>query len=358
MKKHISIAMIILLSVSVVVRGQVPGSAPRPVNCTDSPETPIAGKLYTYEVSADPAGGSFLFWATKNTNFISTDEDGITTNNLDTKLNSPTTAPNGSDLLATSANYAVSNNATSVSITWSDAVLNGTTATSPTFVAAHYTALNDNCADNFKAWQINPIYAFTVDIRNMHNESFTPLTYDEPTDQCLDLVRGASFNGTSMEYDYGTQYLYFEVVAANFTDSWTPSFALTGLHAAQTSTIQWTAQNPVTDPWTAATVWNPASTTVVTTETNTNNGISIYVRVTIQNNNYEGTDNRIITLAVDGQNSVGDWDIVNNSTTDPGPLCAPATNADQNDIAQQTLKLRPTETPDSPAAFLTGNNQN
>jgi hypothetical protein len=151
--------------------------------------------------------------------------------------------------------------------------------------------------------------------------------------------------------------LYFEVIAANFTNSWTPTFTLTGLHGVQTSVIEWTYEPPTT-PWSPATVWNPAATVVTTNETNTSMGVSIYARVTITNHNYEGILDRPVTLAVDGVNSVGQWDIENNNLTNPGPLCLAGALNDQLDVAAQTLKLRPTVTPVTPTPFVPGDNQN
>ena len=75
------------------------------------------------------------------------------------------------------------------------------------------------CSDNFKVYEIDPINGFTVDVLNLNPTTFlpdaTPYTY-EP-EQCSDDVRGASYSAGAMVYDYGTNYLYYEFVAANFT---------------------------------------------------------------------------------------------------------------------------------------------
>jgi hypothetical protein len=261
--------------------------------------------------------------------------------------------------LATSANYATANPQDNVTITWSDAVLAGTTAAAPTFVAAHYAALPTNCSDNFKAWSITPIKAFTVDVLNIENATSAPLAYDAEDDQCNDIVRGAVYNAgtSSMEYDYGTQVLYYEVVAANFTNEYDLTLTMTGLHAVQTPVIEYTYDPPA---WTPATVWTDITSdnTIETTETNTNTGVSVYVRVTITNDNYEGVADRPVTLTVDAVNSVGEWDIENNTTSNPGPLCNPGTLNDGMDIAVQVLKARPTLTPVVPTPFVPGNEQN
>jgi hypothetical protein len=87
--------------------------------------------------------------------------------------------------------------------------------------------------------------------------------------------------------------------------------------------------------------------------------------LTVTNHNFENnaTDNPTgltFSLAVDGQNSVGTWDI-NNGT---GTTCIETTAADQLDVAQQTLLPRPSLVPGttSPTApntrLIPGNEQN
>jgi len=323
----------------------VPNSPPRPINCNDNALSPIAGKSYDYTAQGTPAGGNFQFWATKNQSFITT-TGGVTVNNSAGRLTTPV------DLLATSANYGVPDPAATVSITWSDAILSGTgpAPLTPTFVAVQYSGTA--CADNFKVWELTPIKAFTVDIKNIENVAGTLLAYDADEDQCMDVVRGAVYNAGTINYNFGTQVLYFEVVAAHFTNSWTPTFAISGLGAGQTSVIEYT----ITPPPYAAATWVPEGTQVTTSATQaTDLGVSIYVRVTITNATYEGIAATPITLAVDGQNSVGEWDIVNNDPAQPGvALCGPTTGADLMDAAVQTLNPRPELDEVTPIPFVPG----
>jgi hypothetical protein len=328
----------------------VHNSIPRPISCLDDAGHPIAGKPYTYEALGTPTGGSFLFWATKDPNFIAT-AAGVTTNNLATRLTVP------ANLLATSANYATQNAADTVSITWSDATLNGTVpGVTPTFVAVHYTAPAAGCADNFNAWEIQPIKAFIVDIKNIDDATRNILAYNAPDSQCVDIVRGAQYVGGTVNFNFGADTLYFEVVAANFSGSWTPTFAVNGLGAVETAAVTWTYDLPAT--WNGSTTWNPAATVVLTTEPNISLGVSIYARVIVTHNNFEGIAPSSITLVVDGQNTIGDWDIANNLVDgSPSGTCVPALAADQLDVATQVLKARPTLTPVNPTPFLPTNKQ-
>ena len=248
---------------------------------------------------------------------------------------------------------------TTMQITWSDAIIantsyQGSPATgTPTFVAAY---VEDDCTNNIKVFQIAHINAFTVDIINYNGT--TPLTWDQKDNQCIDKVTSATYNATSyeMDYEYGVNIFIYEVIAANFTSSYTPHFTLSGLNANQTYDLQWTYDAP--SSWGAGTVWNDVTInasgdlattsggTVSTSSTDTSNGVSIYVRLTVTNNNFENNvvDNPTgiaITLAVDGQNSANVWDIDNWDETNSTAICAQTSAADQEDKAIQDLLPRP-----------------
>jgi len=364
MKKQI-LLLIVALLVSVTYafgQGAVKNSDPRPSNCQPDALHPVAGVPFTYAAVVTPGTGTYEWWATKNPNFITA--PGVT--NIATRLTTPT------DLITTSANYGVGTvgaAGSSVTITWSDAVLSTTkyqavpgATPSPTFVAVHYVGgTASDCADNLKVYELDPIVAFTVDIKNIEDEAKTILAYDTKDDQCPAGVASATYTGGAMVYDYGVDYLYYEVIAANFTNYWVPQFAVTGNHAVQTVAVEYTYANPstwaTTPPTWTAVVNNTTHFLVDPSVTSTQLGVSVYIRVTLTNHNYEGLALRTVTLAADGQNSVGQWDIVNT-------VCTPVLGPDQNDTALQDLKPRPTvpSTTTSPIApntkLVTGNEAN
>lgn len=352
----------------------LPGSSPRGIACVDDQLHPIAGKKYTYEVATDPASGNQIWWwATKDADFITLDTDG-TTRILNTST--ALTATSG-ELLAAGTNYNVATaDATSVDITWTDALLADTqyqgtvgSSPSPTFVAAYVSGA---CSDNLKVFEINPIEAFTVDIINYENSALTALGWDIEDDQCIDEVSSATYNSTSheMEYEYGWNTFVYEVIAANFTDYYVPTFEITGLGDSQTALIEWTYTAPAN--WDGSEVFysytGDPTLPVETSETSTNGGVSIYVKVTITNNQFENnaTDQSTgidITLAVDGQNSVGTWDVDNWDETTLAVSCTPTTGPDQEDKAVQTLLPRPavtegTTSATAPTGLLPGNETN
>lgn len=354
MKKQILILILAIFAIgfSSSVFGQaVNYSAPRPlVGCDDNILNPIAGKLYNYGATGTPAGGDFTFWATQDPNFISTDVNGATTyNNVAPTL--LTVAPN--QLMAAGTNYNTPDPATSVEITWSSGLLAGVTAANPLFVAVHYDAsgVTDGCADNFKVYNVIPRNGFTVDILNLNPATFLPDgtdPYGYEADQCTDIVRGATWNAVGdMTYDYGTNYLYYEVVASNFTEHWVPTFAWTaGPDALQAATFDYTYSTP--DTWgVTPPTWTPlvsGTTPIETAQTSTSDGVSVFIRVTIANQSFENLAGQSLTLAMDGQNAEGQWDVVNATCADPDA-------ADQNDTATQLIGERPTVAPIAPATF-------
>ena len=345
MKKQFFI-LVLAIFASVTAFGQMThNSAPQPLTgCTTDALHPLAGVPYNYSVTVNPAGGNFQWWATKDYNFITT-TTGVTTNNSSTKL------AVGTDLLNASTNYGTTGTVNNVDITWSSAALAGTTLAAPTFIVVQYDAVSPACANNLKVYQITPVNGFTVDIKNM-DQAKAPLAYATPYSLCVSNIVNAHYDtGTkAIVTDYGTNVLYFEVVAANFTGSYTPFFQVSGLAAGQTVTsldlytdaAMATAAIPTT---LTAGAYSPASpVTVGTGVTDTSTGVSLYVKLTIANGTHETLTDDAITLAVNGTNASNEKDVVNTAC---------GTQTDYEDTAIQTLTKRPTVTAVAPAVFVT-----
>ncbi len=348
MKKQIFILVLTLLGISFSsVYGQkaVKGSAPNATaGCTDDALHPMAGKSYNYSAIVNPTGGNFIWWATKDQNFITT-TGGVATNNSSTKLTV------GAGLSAAGSTYGVSGVTPSVDITWSSTTLantayKGTGTKTPTFVVVQYDAPSAGCSNNLKVYELDPKNGFIVDILNLNNTTKSPAAYGVNESQCIDKVSKATYNAGAMVYEYGTNIFYYEVVAANFSESWKPTLVLSGLDAVQTSLIEWTYDKTLATGWQTYTA---GSTTVETDATDTSTGVSIYVRVTVTNNNFEGKADETIVLALDGQNKDGEWDIKNSD-------CLNTSAADQDDKATQVLKARPEITGGTTSTIVTNVN--
>lgn len=306
---------------------------PQPLtNCTPSPLNPMAGQPFTYTVTNPNAvanNATYTWWATKNPNFINTTSFLSDTVSM-LYANPPKDVTN--ELLETGANYGVLLGAgPSMSITWSPYILaatdyqgtpniNGTPAApSPTFVVVQ---ADGTCNNNLQVFEIDPLASFTLDIANINPADTTQtLAYGTDAEQCVDIVRSATYTGGEVVMDYGTDTLLFEVIAANYVTNWTPTFeAMTGsLSANQAATIIWSytklgALNGTgaIEPSQAIAVGTPVvGTTALTPATgvNTSTGTAIYVRIIIENNQFESIVAQPFVLAVDGVDANGQADI-------------------------------------------------
>jgi hypothetical protein len=344
MKKQIFVLMLALFaSITMVYSQAVHGSDPIPLdlnNCSIGPLNPIAGVPFDYSANIIPANGSAYWYATTATTFM---QAGARVPGIEETI--------GGGVVAAATNYMDNTpgdaSPTTTTITWTTDGLAAVDAANPLFVAIEYTAAATDCSNNMKVYRINPINAFTVDIMNWDPANTTPSGYGNLEEQCYDLIESAVFNIGSgmMDYDFGTNIMFFEVVAANFTESFTPSFQISGLQNNQTAVLEYGVVNGTYTVNLGAIVNGVTlpGQVVTTNETNTSQGVSIYVRVTIANNDYEGLTTDGITLAVDAINSASEPDVDNDN-------CANITAF--SDAATQNLQARPTVTPNGTGTFV------
>ena len=342
--KQLILLILVTGMVATSAFGQaVTGTAPRPVSCTDDPLHPIAGKPYDYSSILNPAGGSTYWYATKSTTFVTA---GART--AVEILADGTSIMNGATNYRTNAAGATS--PTKASLTWTSAGIKGVdAAANPLFMVLEYKGAT--CSNNMKVYQILPKNAFTVDITNVKNNAgvYSPLAYGTTDTQCYADIASAKFVAPNMVYDYGVNKLYYEVVAASFTGTFTPSFRLTGLKTGQTALVEWTIDKNFAVGFAALGAAQNATTgttlnftgTAVTPDpsvTDMSKGVSVYLRVTVTNGLYEGLSDDTVTMAVEAVNSASDADI------DNATCAAPASTFE--DTAVQTLNKRPTVTND------------
>jgi hypothetical protein len=332
------------------------GTLPDPlVNCVGDAQHPKAGVSYTYYFDAGTTATDFRWWATKDPNFVSADPT-VTNQATDSLLVST------GELTSVSASYWGETTTNGVDIIWSADVLGrtsyqtlvgspGTTAApTSTFVVGWGT---DGCTDNLKVWEIDPSPSFTVDIAVIDDATMLPLTYgDVSSTQCVDEVRAAIYNTTNfnVDYNFGWDTLYYEVVAANFVTSWLPTFYLTGLDggAIQTAEINWAssmanAQAGTFIETTSIDITGGTATGTVpltTTLLDNSGGVSLIVQVIIANNNYETLAASTIGLSVAGEDANG-FDIDDDATC---TIPTTAVDAADDDTTTRTITERPTLT--------------
>ena len=318
-----------------------------PSTCLDDPLHPLAGIPYDYGVGVSPTGGTYQWIVTDQPSFMT---GGALTSDV---------------LTVTTDELLGFSNATSETstITWTSKILQGRVENPATlFVGVKYDVTVPCSTNNFKVYPIVPFKAFTVDLLSLDPVSVTAtVTYGGTTTQCYDAVQSATYNPTAnvVDYNFGTNILYYEMVAANFVDNYMPSFQLSGLSGTQSATVEWdyttafgaTTVNLGTKDGTG-TLTFAGTTSATTTEPSTGQGVSIFVRVTISNNSWEGIADNTITLAANGVNTDGENDIPNDAT-DTYNTCAGTATYD--DIATQVLSARPDVTTAFPAPGLIPN---
>lgn len=335
MKKQILILFVSLFFGFMGAYGQmVQNSAPRPLSCTTGPLNPVAGVPYDYSALVDPAGGNAYWFATyNNTTFMS--GSALTANQ----------ELIGGDFVSAATNYrdaaTVAPATTTTNITWNSLGLATVTDTEPLFVVLHYTAPTTACADNLKVFRIDPVNAFLVNVLNLGS------TYGTEVSSCFSDMASASYDlaNSCVTYNYGENTLAYEVVAANFTGGYTPSFRVDGIQAGQSVEIFYDYDNDITGAISAGTLTADGVITlaapVSTTATNTSLGVSLYVWLVIDNGTYEGINDTPITFAAAGENLAGEPNVRWNDCTIEVDITADLADANAPDYGVHTLNARP-----------------
>lgn len=310
---------------------------------------PIPGTPYMYEITVpNIAGGSgeYTWYVTQDQNFVAA---GV--------LNNATAdAIPGNFIAGIGAGGGTYNNnagggTNDIEITWNSFAHD---PANPVFVVIQVrgTDAADCPVNNLKVYVIEPVNAFTLDIAAVTDAAAgSDVTYGATAVSCFPDVVSATWNSATnrVDYDFGTSYIYFMVTAANFTDSWRPSFQVSGLDGTiQTAALDWalsgtpTAWNNLPFTGTApdynGIYTDPAGQVDVQDASGTVGaaGECILVRLTVTHNYYEGIADQPITLAVDGETQLAlattMKDVHHTDCSDDGFT---------NDVATHTLESRP-----------------
>lgn len=215
-----------------------------------------------------------------------------------------------------------------------------------------YTLDETGCTDNVQAWRIIPQYNFTLDVAGI---------LDDGTDgasECVSPVQTATYNGTELEMDYGQNYVFFAVNAANWTTSWVPTIAggSTTTYGANIVGYEWAYPDEASG---AGSTWHASTDPVLASHyTSVTSGFigaageCIIIKVELDHNNYEsiGPD-EIVSLAVDGDmwnTATSTHDGTYPDLDDNDSAC----NGDSTDEAEYTIESRPTITDVTPNPFV------
>lgn len=310
MKKQFSILILALIASVTVSYGQnaltAAPTCPVPraldVTCLAADALhPVAGTPYTYQVTVPTPAG------TKTFKWIVTQEQTFLTNALLNETNAEIVggahiAAAGSELNTVSADPA----GLDITITWKSFIHD---AALPVFVVIYVENADPaGCTtQNLKVYQIEPKNAFTLDITNIGVDA-VKTAYGTDLITCVSNITSAVYDPTApvgVIYDFGIDYIYYVVTAANFTTSWQPDFLLTGNSGVdgETTLIEWAlpADATVATGWNAITVPVPAQDPTGTVGAA---GECIIVRLTVDHNKDEVLTALPLALAVDGQTNL------------------------------------------------------
>jgi len=367
MKKQLLFILMVALSFGFSTAfGQV---APRPVTClTPDALHPVAGTPYTYQVNVPtPPGTNSYTW------IVTQDQTFVTAGAL---VATPSTI-GGPILAAASGWYQTASTNDNISLTWQSFAYN---PANPIFVVIFVSNSGSGAqpctSQNVKVYKIEPLNSFTLDIAN-RNASMVTLgsDYGATIDRCISDIVDAHYDATAPEgvlYDFGVNYMYYEVVAANWSDAWNLSVQLSGIDPLEHVTVEWTKDGTYAtglNVMTGSAVGTGATPTVYTTATNITpnsgtfvgaGGESIFIRVTLDHSlagiaSWQGLVDENIVLAVDGvtvpATGTGVGDVHYQAGPGTPPVC-PWVDLFANDIAYQVLKARPDILPVTPTPFL------
>jgi hypothetical protein len=308
--------------------------------------TPSPGVEYTYTINDDPtvSTGSILWFVTDDVNIMTA--EGTLTADID-----PGNAT-GDYLLTSDAAYNSGTN-TSESVTLSWKSFDGATNT---VLLVAYAKGEDGCSDNIDVYRIEPTYAFTLDIAGLLDGG------TEGAEECVSPVQTATYDGSTDELtvDYGANYVYFTVNAANWQTSWETDFAAVAGGTSTITSYQWAYPDEAATTGT----WR-ASGTAVEASHYTNgesvdgfvdeDGACIVIRVEVEHGTVtESIADEIITLTINGeminaQTSAYDGAYPDLDEPASGTTCA----GDVDDTATYTITARPDIDASDPTPFET-----
>jgi len=329
---------------------------------TSGPLNPIAGTQYTYTVNVPtPIGLKSFHW------FVTTDLNFVTTGNLTS--NRQAGDGTGAYIAASGTNYNTPTDGTaptdnSVQITWKAFTHN---PLQPVLLVIQVTDKANCTNNNLEAYLIRPVHAFTLDIANLardgKNASANHETCVSPIQTATYVITTAATGEGEIRFNYGTNYMFFVVTAANFSHSYMPRFQVGGAGLRDTrviSAVDWAyPAEAVTGTWNTTTgAGGGGSLDIFTSNSKVDakaptgsvgtTGECIIVRITIQNNRVETISNDPISLAVDATMYDAVAANYTNSlladihhTANPAGNVCPWYDEFTNDVATQILTPRP-----------------
>lgn len=253
----------------------------------DDPLHPLPGEVYTYTIDTDPASVQSVLW------FVTDESEIITWTTPGTPIvQTNRDAINGDYILTATAPYNDPlNTSQTIDISWKsfDAVTN------EVLLVAYVTGAA-GCSDNVEVFRIEPTFAFTLDVAGLLDGGSLG------AEECLSPVESAEYDGTSLTMDYGENWVFFSVNAANFVHSWEPDFSAVATNGSTIGTIEWAyPDDAITN-----TNWHASGVPVLAQVTGGAVGATgecIVVRVQVDHAGVEHDNSvtaEVVTLSIDG----------------------------------------------------------
>ncbi|HPS62553.1 MAG TPA: hypothetical protein PLK82_05800 [Bacteroidales bacterium] len=313
--------------------------------CVGNGFNPSAGQPYTYDLTITGPGytgnGTYDWYVTQDVNIINTAT-------IIPESNTFFTVNSGGGLSTYHASGATTNQ---IGLTWTTAAVTGG---NPFYLVLRYSETNANAnpactAENIRVWQINPINTFLLAITGATE---TGLQFDNANQCPAPLISALITPGTptTVNYTYGTNTLYYRVVASGANGTWTPSLRIPALLGSGQNyvSVEWTADLSGTPTWhtfnvpAGNTAGGDFTSTDAATITDPTNGTPIFIRIAIANVNWETLADQSVNIGIDGLLPNGLSDIWGGTGPIPDP-CAQADPFAKN--ATYTILARPTINP-------------
>jgi len=260
--------------------------------------SPTPGVSYTYTISTTPAAVGSVLWYVTDQNAV------ITAGALTPAANVDKADGTGSYILTAPALvYNIAGAVKTIAITWKNFDGN----VKEVLLVAYVTGAA-GCSDNVQVWRIKPVFNFTLDLMSMYDTGGLGTTV-APANECVSAVQSANYVGgatNKMAMDYGKNYIFFSVNAANFVGSWMPTITAAANTYGTIGTITWATPTEAVKnaAGVANGVWNLPSVAVTASGGAAavvgQTGECIVVRVEVLNGNNEGLVANTITLKIDG----------------------------------------------------------
>ncbi|WP_321370372.1 hypothetical protein [uncultured Draconibacterium sp.] len=174
---------------------------------------PVPGTSYEYTITSPTTTGRVHWFVTDEASLI--DAQGNIAATID-----PSNGTGNYILTADAAYNDPTQTSKTVNITWKSFDGNNNNV-----ILVVYNVDDANCTDNMEVYRIIPQYSFTLDIASIADNgvdgSFDGTT-ETPIEDCVNPIQSASYDGTTLTVDYGTDYVFFAVNAANWQTSWLP----------------------------------------------------------------------------------------------------------------------------------------